>query len=88
MDEPTLGVDPWSKPNIMGAIERIRLKRTVILTTHDFDLMKRAERIILLWEGEIRKEYQTFEDFHEEDYIEKTYIAEELTQKINNLIVR
>jgi cobalt/nickel transport system ATP-binding protein len=67
LDEPTLGVDPWSKPNMMETIERIRQNRTVILTTHDMDLMKRAERIILLWEGQIQKEYHTFEDFHEEE---------------------
>ncbi len=67
LDEPTLGVDPWSKPNMMETIERISRDRTVILTTHDLDLMKRAERIILLWEGQVRKEYRTFDDFHHEE---------------------
>lgn len=67
LDEPTLGIDPWSKPNMMETIERISRDRTVILTTHDLDLMKRAERIILLWNGQVRKEYRTFDDFHHEE---------------------
>jgi len=65
LDEPTLGLDPWSKPTVLETIERIHRNRTVILTTHDLSLMKRTERIILLWDGQVRQEYQTYEDFHE-----------------------
>ncbi|MHA2295758.1 MAG: energy-coupling factor ABC transporter ATP-binding protein [Candidatus Hodarchaeales archaeon] len=64
LDEPTIGIDPWTKPAIFETIQNFRNHHTVILVTHDLSLLKKAERIALLWEGKLKGVYNTYSDFY------------------------
>ncbi len=69
LDEPTIGIDPWSKPKMIEIIESFKRKRTVIVITHDFDVMKIADRVILLKEGQLKGEFSSFEDFYQQEFV-------------------
>ncbi|MFX0085848.1 MAG: energy-coupling factor ABC transporter ATP-binding protein [Candidatus Hodarchaeota archaeon] len=69
LDEPTIGIDPWSKPKMIEIIKSFKQKRTVIVITHDFDMMKAADRIILLKEGQIEGEFSSFENFFHQEFL-------------------
>jgi len=64
LDEPTVGVDPWAKPSMINTILNFRKHHTVVLVTHDLNLLKIAERIALLWEGKLRGIFDSYEDFY------------------------
>lgn len=68
LDEPTIGIDPWSKPKMIEIIKSFRRKRTVIVITHDFDMMKIADRIVLLKDGQIKGDFSSFEDFYQQEF--------------------
>ncbi|UCE15087.1 MAG: ABC transporter ATP-binding protein [Candidatus Heimdallarchaeota archaeon] len=70
LDEPTIGIDPWSKPKMIEIIKSFRAKRTVIVITHDFEMMKIADRIVLLKDGEIKGDFPSFNDFYEQEFIQ------------------
>ncbi len=76
LDEPTLGIDPWAKPNMIRTIKNFRPHHTVVVVTHDFDVMKAADRIILLWEGEVVGIFDSFEEFLNSKYV--TSLKEDL----------
>ena len=42
--------------------------RTVIAITHDFELTKIADRILLLKEGRIQGDYSSFTDFYQDEF--------------------
>jgi cobalt/nickel transport system ATP-binding protein len=51
-DEPTAGLDPVARRNVLGILRG--LSETLVLATHDLDAARRcAERVILLRDGEI-----------------------------------
>ena len=66
LDEPTLGLDPWSKNDFIMLIKEIGKKSTLVITTHDFDVLKNVDRIVFLRDGEIKGEYDSFRKFEEE----------------------
>jgi energy-coupling factor transport system ATP-binding protein len=68
LDEPTIGIDPWAKPRIIKIIQEQKKVRTVIAITHDFELIKTADRILLLKEGRIKGDYLTFIDFYQDEF--------------------
>lgn len=68
LDEPTIGIDPWSKPKMIDIIQSFKRKRTVIVITHDFEMMKVADRIILLKEGRIEGDFSSFEEFFQQEF--------------------
>lgn len=75
LDEPTRGLDPRGRTNLMAIFKELHGKedKTIILITHDMDLVSEyAKRVIVLKEGEIvfdgKKEelfeHQQFDSFH------------------------
>ncbi len=68
LDEPTIGIDPWSKPRMIDTIRSFTKKRTVVVITHDRDVMKIANRILLLKQGKIVGDFLTYEDFQEQEF--------------------
>jgi ABC-type multidrug transport system fused ATPase/permease subunit len=51
LDEPTADLDPVSAAAVAGAIERLRRGRTVLLIAHRADLVRRADRVVILEHG-------------------------------------
>ncbi|MHA1215432.1 MAG: energy-coupling factor ABC transporter ATP-binding protein [Candidatus Hodarchaeales archaeon] len=68
LDEPTIGIDPWSKSEMIKLVHSLKENRTVVAITHDFELMKIADRIILLKNGRIEGEFSSFEDFYGKEF--------------------
>ncbi|MFW9996147.1 MAG: energy-coupling factor ABC transporter ATP-binding protein, partial [Candidatus Odinarchaeota archaeon] len=68
LDEPTIGVDPWAKPAMFRTIENFRSHHTVILVTHDLSLLKKAERIALLWNGTLKGVYDNYRAFYHDAF--------------------
>lgn len=69
LDEPTIGVDAWSKPAFVSLIRSLRddnPNRTILLATHDYDLLQIVDRTYLLWDGRVRGIYDTVDDFIKE----------------------
>ncbi len=71
LDEPTIGLDPWSKKSFIELINKLRAETTIILVSHDFDLLKISDRILFLKEGQIIGEYTDFEVFKQQTIGEK-----------------
>lgn len=66
LDEPTLGLDPWSKNDFIKLIKKIGQESTLVITTHDFDVLKNVDKIVFLKNGEIKGEYDSFQKFKSE----------------------
>ncbi|MFX1282918.1 MAG: energy-coupling factor ABC transporter ATP-binding protein [Promethearchaeota archaeon] len=69
LDEPTAGIDPWTKPRMLDIIHSISKNKTIIVVSHDFDIMRIADRIILMKQGEIKGDFSSFNDFLEQEFI-------------------
>ncbi|CAM9296782.1 unnamed protein product, partial [Phaeothamnion confervicola] len=55
LDEPTAGVDPYSRRLLWSALQRAKRRRTVLITTHDMneaDVL--ADRVAVVSGGELR----------------------------------
>ena len=48
LDEPTSSIDVYTKSLIMKAITKLSKKRTLIIITHDKELLKLVERVVVL----------------------------------------
>ncbi|MFX1250716.1 MAG: energy-coupling factor ABC transporter ATP-binding protein [Promethearchaeota archaeon] len=68
LDEPTIGIDPWSKPQLLSIIRGFKRHRGVIVVSHDFDVMKIADRIVLMKEGQIAGDFDSFEEFYRREF--------------------
>ena len=53
LDEPTSSIDVYTKSLIMKAITKLSKKRTLIIITHDKELLKLVERVVVIKSGEI-----------------------------------
>jgi cobalt/nickel transport system ATP-binding protein len=63
MDSPELGLDLWSKPKILDLLEKLKSDHTLVVSTNDRDMLRRSDKIILLWNGKVRGEYQNYSSF-------------------------
>ncbi|UCG01796.1 MAG: ABC transporter ATP-binding protein [Candidatus Heimdallarchaeota archaeon] len=68
LDEPTAGIDPWTKPRLIEIIRSFKRKRTVIVITHDLDLMQIADRILLLKNGKTVGDFSSFDKFYTKEF--------------------
>ena len=53
MDEPTTGLDPDSRRDVMEPLHGLMSNPTVIAVTHDLDTVKRADKILVLDAGRV-----------------------------------
>ena len=53
LDEPTSAIDKDNKENIINAIYKLTVNKTLILITHDSDILKIIDRIIVIDSGKI-----------------------------------
>lgn len=63
LDEPTIGLDPWSKTDFLDLMLEMKKRSTLIVATHDFDVLKIVDRILMMWEGKIIGDYNDFDTF-------------------------
>lgn len=63
LDEPTIGLDPWSRQQFLEMIMDMKHHSTLIVVTHDFDLLKIVDEIHFLWDGKFIGVYDNFEEF-------------------------
>jgi ABC-type bacteriocin/lantibiotic exporter with double-glycine peptidase domain len=57
LDEPTSSIDVHTKSLIMKAITKLSKKSTLIIITHDKELLKLVERVVVIKTGEIVEDY-------------------------------
>ncbi|NDL68144.1 energy-coupling factor transporter ATPase [Anaerotalea alkaliphila] len=92
LDEPTAGLDPKGRDEILGEIGRIHGKgdMTVILVSHSMeDIANHVERIIVMDKGEVRMDGPPKQVFQEVEHLEAmglgvpqvTYLAKALEAK-------
>ena len=92
MDEPTAGLDPKGRDDILDQIAKLHEKRgiTVILVSHSMeDVAKYVDRIIVMDHGSVKfdgKPRKVFEHYKELEGIglsapQVTYVMQELKEK-------
>eukprot|EP01135_Chromosphaera_perkinsii_P005888 Nk52_evm21s370 gene=Nk52_evmTU21s370 len=55
LDEPTTGLDPVSRRSVWTALERVKVNRSVIITTHAMEEANRlCDRIAVMWKGQLK----------------------------------
>ena len=53
-DEPTASLDHENAYNVMKILKEYSLERLVLVVTHDKSILKDCDRILEMWDGEIR----------------------------------
>ena len=55
MDEPTTGMDPVNRKEVWGVIERLKVGRAVVLTTHSMEEADTlGDRVAIMAAGQMR----------------------------------
>lgn len=69
LDEPTVGLDPRGKEEIMSLLTRLNKEgKTIILITHDMDVvMKYARKVLVIKDGVLVKESTPFSLFNDKN---------------------
>ena len=62
-DEPTIGLDPWSRQEFINILKDLRQESTLLIVSHDEELLKEAQKIHFLWEGTFIHSFTNFIDF-------------------------
>ena len=78
LDEPTAGLDPKSRQQVMELFKEIQLKqnKTIILVSHDMnEVAKYAEEIIVMNDGNIIEQVTPKELFRQGSKLEEWHIA-------------
>ena len=74
LDEPTVGLDPFAKTELLGLLEKLNkeYRKTIIIITHDMGVVSNyAKRVIVLKEGEIVFDGDKRSLFGKADLLEK-----------------
>lgn len=74
LDEPTVGLDPFAKTELLGLLEKLNkeYRKTIIIITHDMGVVSNyAKRVIVLKEGEIIFDGDKRSLFGKADLLEK-----------------
>jgi len=77
LDEPTTAQDHRGRYQIAEIGRRFRDEkgRTVLMITHDMDLIARyAERLIVMWDGQVLLDGPTAEVFRQVEVLERTFL--------------
>ena len=70
LDEPTVGLDPFTKNELITLLEGIAKEKTVIFVTHDMDVLWRvATRVIVLDNNNVVYDGDKYELFKDEDFL-------------------
>ena len=78
LDEPTAGLDPKSRQQVMALFKEIQIKqnKTIILVSHDMnEVAKYAEEIIVMNNGNIVEQVTPKELFRQVNRLEEWHIA-------------
>ena len=92
LDEPTAGLDPKGRDEILDQIERLQKERgiTVVLVSHSMeDVARYVDRIIVMNQGQVRFDgvpAEVFRHYKELEAIglaapQMTYVMQELKEK-------
>ncbi|MHA2168522.1 MAG: energy-coupling factor ABC transporter ATP-binding protein [Candidatus Kariarchaeaceae archaeon] len=65
LDTPEVGVDLWTKPEVLNLLLKLKMGHTVVVSTNDIDILNLADRILILWDGKIRGDFDGFNAFME-----------------------
>lgn len=80
MDEPTNGLDPHARRQLLGLLRDFR--HTKIFTSHDLDMvLELCERTIILNAGEVRADGQTREIFQDEALLAECRLEKPLSMQ-------
>ncbi|UFS68675.1 energy-coupling factor ABC transporter ATP-binding protein [Geomonas sp. RF6] len=80
MDEPTNGLDPFSRRQLIGLLREFR--HTKIFTTHDLDMvLDLCERTIVLHEGEVAADAPTKDVFADEELLARCRLEKPLSMQ-------
>ncbi|MGI6768362.1 MAG: ATP-binding cassette domain-containing protein [Bacilli bacterium] len=74
LDEPTVGLDPFAKAELLGLLEKLNkeYRKTIIIITHDMGVVSNyAKRVIVLKEGSIVYDGDKKGLFEKEDLLKK-----------------
>ena len=78
MDDPTSGLDPFARRQLMGLLREFR--HTKIFTSHDLDMvLDLCERTIVLHEGGIMADGPTLELFRDEELLSRCRLEKPLS---------
>ena len=95
LDEPTVGLDPFTKNELISLLEDIAKEKTVIFVTHDMDVLWRvATRVIVLDDKKVVYDGDKYELFKDEEFLhdhsldlpEIVKTLKALNQKLNTKI--
>lgn len=78
VDEPTAGLDPKSRHQVMSLLKKLQNKqnKTIILVTHDMnDVARYADEVIVMQKGEIKVKTSPRKLFSEPDNLKKWNIT-------------
>ena len=92
LDEPTVGLDPFTKNELISLLEEIAKEKTVIFVTHDMDVLWRvATRVIVLDNEHIVYDGDKYNLFKDEEFLNEHSLdlpeivktLKELKEKLN-----
>ncbi|MBQ7203459.1 MAG: energy-coupling factor transporter ATPase [Eubacterium sp.] len=91
LDEPTAMLDPSGRKEVVDTIEKLNKEEgiTILLITHNMDEAVRADRVVVVDDGEIKLEGTPREVFSNLDVIEKLQLdAPQSTKLIDELGIK